>query len=83
MAYVKKTYAQMVVDSYHRSKEQDLRVEEIDDSRCMVVNIEEGTLYNVLMSDYSIDDCDCPHHIYRGVPCKHMFAAAGFFQKSI
>ena len=79
--YVKKTYPQMVVDSYNRSMEQDLRVEEIDEERCMVVNIEGGTLYNVFMSEFTIDDCQ--HHYYRQVPCKHMFAAAEFFRKSI
>lgn len=81
--YIKKTYSQMVIDSYNRSMEEDLRIEEIDETHCMVINIVEGTLYNILMSDYSIDDCDCQHHVYRGVPCKHMFTAAGFFQKSI
>lgn len=81
--YIKKTYAQMVVDSYHRAQDQDLRIEEIDDDHCLVVNVLERTVYNVGMSDVRIDDCDCPHHVYRGVPCKHMFAAAGFFQKSI
>lgn len=81
--YIKKTFSQMVVDSYQRAQCQDLRVEEISDDKCLVVNVDNNTMYNVWMDADYVTFCDCPHHTYRNVPCKHMFTAADFFRKTV
>ena len=81
MAYVKKTYSDMVADSINRAKEQNLRIEEISEDKCLVVNIEKRTIYTVWMDTDYVKYCDCLHHTYRKVPCKHLVIAAEYFNK--
>lgn len=76
MSYVYKTIHQMEMDSYKRAHDEPLMVEEINDNYIRVENFAKNTKYIVRRDGDYIIDCDCPHHIHRGVICKHMVIAA-------
>lgn len=74
--YIKKTIHQMEMDSHQRAHEESLIVHEINDEFIQVENFVKNTKYYVKKEDGYIIDCDCPHHTYRNVICKHMVIAA-------
>ena len=74
--YIRKTIHQMEMDSFQRAHEEPLIVHEINDRFIEVENFAKDTKYFVKKEGNYIADCDCPHHVYRGVICKHMVAAS-------
>lgn len=71
-----KTVEQMVCDSYDRARYEDFIIEQIDEDVYTVYNCKHRSEYIVeSMGDY-VMKCDCPHHKYRGVICKHQVAVA-------
>lgn len=74
--YIRKSFADMEEDAFIRARQEDLIVDIVDDTECIVTNIDHRTNYRVLMDEYSVIACECPHHVYRRVLCKHMVSAA-------
>lgn len=81
--YIKKTYNEMECDSLERAETQNLYVEQVTDEECLVHNLDKGTVYNVRIEHDIVSDCDCPHHIYRLVNCKHMYSVSNELQIGI
>lgn len=75
-AYVKKTIHQMELDSFTRAMQERILVEPINDDEFIVTNVDHMSVYKVRQENDHITDCDCPHHFYRGVICKHMVAVS-------
>lgn len=75
-AYVRKTFEEMENDSYVRAREQNIIVEKVTDQVAIAVNLDQGTEYDISIENNEVTNCTCPHHHYRGVNCKHMYAAS-------
>lgn len=39
----------------------------------IVISENSQKAYNVKTDGVKVISCDCPHHQFRNVPCKHMF----------
>lgn len=83
MAYVRMTKNEMESLGYERATIQDLRVKKISDNNYEVYNAEKGIIYNIEVKDEYVHNCNCPHHCYRRVVCKHMFVVAIDFKLKI
>jgi hypothetical protein len=83
MAYVRKTYQEMVNLAFVRAEDEDFEVEEISDTELFVRNLDKNTIYSVSLDGDYVVDCDCPHHTYRGVLCKHMVAVSNVTGKYV
>lgn len=74
----RKTYDQMLNDSYLRGKSEPIQAYEYDDSHIAVFNENSNGEYLVEIDNdtQTIINCTCPHRIYRlynyNIPCKHM-----------
>lgn len=76
MVYVRKTPEEMEMDSYNRAYSGLFQIEKESDEEYIVHNLEKGTSYIVTVDGDLVTDCECPHHFYRGVLCKHMIAVS-------
>lgn len=79
MSYVKKTKYQMQLDSFDRALEQDIKAINLSEigrssKQIIVQNYDHNTVYEIIIKDNEIISCNCPHHFYRNVICKHMVA---------
>lgn len=72
--YIGKTRLEMQSDSLERAKEQYIEVQKIEDDLYMAHNLTKGTQYAIEVIDGKIISCECPHHFYRNVICKHIYA---------
>ena len=81
--YIRKTYNEMINDSYARAGNENLYTEEIDEYTLLVTNYDHNTKYYVYIEDSAITGCACPHFYSRKVICKHMVAASYFTGFSI
>ena len=70
--YIKKTIAEMEYDSIQRAETENLSCEYIEENHYVVHNLDKYTDYDVYIDEYGEYTCSCPHHIYRGVKCKHI-----------
>ncbi len=70
--YVRKTESQMIIDSFNRSQVEQLFVEKVNAEEFLVTNLDHMSMYKVDVQSGHVCNCDCPHHFYRGVICKHM-----------
>lgn len=71
-----KSIAEMEMDSYDRAYCESLYIEETTDGDYIVSNLDHNTSYIVSTEGEFVISCDCPHHIYRQVNCKHMTKVA-------
>ncbi len=72
MGYTRKSKYQMYIDSFDRAAEQNISTEKISNELFIVYNHDHNSNYIVNVENGEIMSCECPHHFYRGVVCKHM-----------
>jgi hypothetical protein len=73
----------MVMDSYQRAEDEYLIVDQTGEEEYEVTNVGHCTMYHVTLVNDCVVSCDCPHHIYRGVPCKHIIKVAMITGKKV
>lgn len=70
--YIKKTIVEMELDSIERASIENLSCEYIEENHYFIHNLDKNTCYEVYKDDNGEYHCNCPHHIYRNVICKHI-----------
>lgn len=83
MSYVKKTHSQMIADSFIRAEVENFEIEVIYDTEVIIRNIDKNTIYKLFIEGDYIINCDCPHHIFRGIICKHIIFVSNAIGKYI
>lgn len=71
-----KTQVQMLQDSINKTQEEKFIIfesgEKCEGINYIVINEESKKGYKVTTDGQKVTSCDCPHHKFRGMLCKHM-----------